>query len=164
MWKTACSVLHTTYPTRSISEAERCACLMLVTCLDGVFFFSSLFSFVLLQWLTMVFFIGLFWDMKHNPESSVYFVFKIDRVLCAVPVSKFLPQSICSVQLGMASVKNKLGTYSLRTRAESHFWNTSEMCCGASGGFTSIVSNVYIQLQQPCCKWTELSSDTRLSN
>lgn len=145
MWKITCaphfcSILHTTYPTRSISEAERCACLILVTCLDGVLFLPLFF--VLLQWLTMGFFIGQF---------SIYFVFKIDRVLCAVPVSKFLPQSICSVQLGMASVKNKLGTYSPRTRAESHFWNT-EMCCGASGGFTSIVSNVYIQLQQPCCK------------
>lgn len=86
-------------------------------------------------------------------------------------VSIFLPESISSVQLGFCQKQ----TYSLQSRAESHFWNTFETRCGVPGGIMSIVQNNRIQLWWPHCKqnvvqtcWnlgvrTELSSDTQLS-
>lgn len=118
-------------------------------------FFLFFLFFVLLQWLT----VGkwfLFWSvLRHEAIQSLYSLFCSLLFLSPAPMSKFLPQSICSVQLDMASVKNKLGTYSPWTRAESRFWNTFEMCYGAPGGITSIVC---IQLQQPCCKWNTVQT------
>ena len=39
------------------------------------------------------------------------FILKIERMLNTVSVSDFLPSSICSVRLDMASVKIRLGAY-----------------------------------------------------
>ncbi len=52
----------------------------------------------------------------------------------AVPMSNFLPDLICSVQIGAASIKNSFGGYSPWSRAEIYFWDASETCCSWSGG------------------------------
>lgn len=72
------------------------------------------------------------------------------QVPCAVPVSDFLPsKGKDRVQLDAVSVKNRLGAYSPWSRAESCFWDASEMRCGTSGGIASIVWNGHHQHQQP---------------
>lgn len=49
-------------------------------------------------------------------------------ILYAVPVSDFLPDSICSVQFDVACVKNRLATHSPWSRAESHLEASETRC------------------------------------
>ncbi len=84
------------------------------------------------------------------------FILKIDRMFYAVPVSDFLPGSICSVQLDAASIKNRLGAYFKWSREERHFWDSSET-------FSAVPECVlYRQAKDwSCCSadmWTRWSS------
>lgn len=47
--------------------------------------------------------------IKMQSRVCTHFILKIDQILYTVPVSDFLPKSICSVQLDAASVENRLG-------------------------------------------------------
>lgn len=57
-----------------------------------------------------------------------------------------LSGSSSSVQIDVASIKNRRGAYFPRTWSESRSWDASEMSRGAPGGITSIVSNGCNQL------------------
>lgn len=72
-------------------------------------------------------------------------MFYLEKTVFSVPVFDFLPDSICSVQLEAASVKNRPGTYSLQSRLENHFWDASE-----ARGIMSIVKNGHDQIWRPC--------------
>lgn len=59
------------------------------------------------------------------------------------PGSDFLSDSICSLKLDTAKIDSPLGI------TESHFWDTSEMCCIIPGG-TQIIRLVWDEL---CISW-----------
>lgn len=66
----------------------------------------------------------------------------------AIPVSDFQSDSICSVQLGVASFKIDLACI----LAGSCFWYASETWCGVFGGITCIVQSGCNPLWQPRCR------------
>lgn len=91
---------------------------------------------VLLLWMSrlrivMVSFFVCFqkWNM-----STGCFILKINQILHAVPV----PDSMCSVQLDVASVTNRLGAYSPQSRVESRLWDASETRCGMTASKTDL--------------------------
>lgn len=53
-----------------------------------------------------------------------YFILTIDQILYTITVSVFLSDSIRSVQLNMAFIKNGLDAYSPWSNAGSTFWDT----------------------------------------
>lgn len=61
------------------------------------------------------------------------FYFGIDRILYATSVSDFLPDLMCSVQI------NRLGPYSLWSRATSKARSLSRVGAISSGGHTAAV-------------------------
>lgn len=131
------SVLRTTsYPTESISQAERRSRLILLPCSDSVCFtivtwflcFYCGWAGYVLKWFLFLSFFQK-WNM-----STGCFILKINQILHAVPV----PDSMCSVQLDVASVTNRLGAYSPQSRVESRLWDASETRCGMTASKTDL--------------------------
>lgn len=65
----------------------------------------------------------------HWSLSYFNLFWKLTGCSYVVAMSDCLCSSICSVQPVAASVKNRLGTHSMFSRAGSRFWATSETCC-----------------------------------
>lgn len=59
-------------------------------------------------------------------HSAGCFILKINWILYAANACDLLPDLICSVQLDVPSVRNRLAAYSPCCRVESHFWDASE--------------------------------------
>lgn len=67
------------------------------------------------------------------------FRLKLDYKHYVVLLKDAQSDSICSVQIEVASVKCGPAGFSSWSRAARRFWDAAEACCGAAGGNTSVV-------------------------